>query len=84
MSKNFNLSTAYFKDNKLITFPSKEKKKHMVIKYISENFIPKGNYTEKEINEMLKKIYDDYALLRRYLVDYNLLKRTKDCKTYWK
>ena len=84
MIKDFDVSKAYFKDNKLISFPSKENKKHKVIEYISNNFIPEGTYKEKEINEILKNIYDDYVLLRRYLVDYKFLNRTKDCRTYWK
>ncbi|WP_317133679.1 DUF2087 domain-containing protein [Lagierella massiliensis] len=25
----------------------------------------------------------DYAILRRYMVDYKILYRTRDCKTYW-
>ena len=78
------ISDLYFKDNRLVNFPSKNNKKYMLMEYISKNFIKKGNYTEKEINEILKNIFDDYALLRRYLVDYKFLNRTKDCSKYWK
>ena len=39
-------------------------------------------YTEKEINHKLVNYYEDYALLRRYLVDFGLLERSKDCSVY--
>lgn len=79
-----NIEDLYFKNNKLINFPSKNNKKYMVMEYISKTFIKEGYYTEKEINEILKNIFVDYALLRRYLIDYKLLNRTKDCRKYWK
>ena len=31
----------------------------------------------KEVNQRLREIYEDYALLRRYLVDYQYLERDK-------
>lgn len=40
-------------------------------------------YNEKEINELLKNVYPDFAILRRYLVDYKYLNRTQDCMTYF-
>lgn len=84
MRKEYNISELYFKGNKLMNFPSKESKKRMVIEYISEHFVKDGRYTEKEINEILKDIFEDYALIRRYLVDYKFVNRTKDGSLYWK
>ena len=40
-------------------------------------------YTEK-VNQRLREIYEDYALLRRYLVDYQYLERDKFGKIYQK
>ncbi|SQA12797.1 Uncharacterized protein conserved in bacteria (DUF2087) [Streptobacillus moniliformis] len=34
-------------------------------------------YTEKEINEILKEYFDDYAVLRRYLIDFKYLKEIR-------
>ena len=65
-------------------FPAREKKKLAVLRRISQCFTPGQRYTEPEINEILRGIYDDFPLLRRYLIEYGFLKRTRDCRTYWK
>lgn len=67
----------------LSTMPSKEKRKIIVLQHIAKNFKQGRKYTEKEVNTIIKRIYEDYALIRRYLVEYGFLDRTKDCKFYW-
>ena len=32
---------------------------------------------------MLAAVYEDYSMLRRYLVDYGFMGRTKDGTEYW-
>ncbi|SDM27429.1 DUF2087 domain-containing protein [Sediminibacillus halophilus] len=79
------LST-YFKqgiDGKLDTFPSKEKRKLIVLQNIVNHFERNKIYTEKEINEILKTIYSDFATIRRYLIEYGFMGRSKDCTEYW-
>lgn len=74
----------WIKDNKIQKIPKKEKDKIELFNYIANLIFEKNvQYTEKEINEKLKNFYIDYALLRRYMVDYKILSRTIDCKTYW-
>ncbi|WP_139905128.1 DUF2087 domain-containing protein [Clostridium thermarum] len=68
---------------KLKKFPAREKKKVIVLKKIAGAFIPKKRYTEQEVNDILKSIYDDFVTLRRYLIEYGFMERTKDCKEYW-
>lgn len=68
---------------RLKIFPKKEKKKVVVLTKISEQLEHGKRYTEKELNEILNEIYDDYVVIRRYLVDYGYVQRTKDCKEYW-
>ncbi|GKX31218.1 transcriptional regulator [Vallitalea longa] len=63
--------------------PSKEKRKIIVLRHIADNFKPNNRYSEKEINRIIKRIYDDYAIIRRYLIEYGFLDRTKDCTYYW-
>ncbi|MGX7014384.1 DUF2087 domain-containing protein [Vagococcus silagei] len=65
----------FFKENALITIPKKQKDKEAVFERIITLFEFNRIYNEKEINEMLGEIYPDYALIRRYLVDSNLLQR---------
>lgn len=78
------LST-YFKeglDGKLDTFPSKEKRKLIVLQNIITRFERNKTYSEKEVNEILKSIYNDYATIRRYLIEYGFMNRNKDCTEY--
>lgn len=68
---------------KLKVFPSKEKKKYVLLGFMIELFDKNKTYSEQEINEILKPIYEDYAIIRRYLVDYNFLDRTDNGRSYW-
>jgi hypothetical protein len=45
---------------------------------------PRQQMTEKEINEILKagNLFGDHAVLRRYLVDYRMVARTRDGSVY--
>ncbi len=74
----------YFDSNGgLINFPSKEKKKIIVLREIAKNFKPNLQYSEKEINRILQRIFDDYVLIRRYLIQYGFLDRKNDGQLYW-
>ena len=64
-------------------FPAKEKKKIIVLKRILEEFSVDKIYIEKDINQILKNIFPDYATVRRYLIEYGFMERTLDCKEYW-
>ena len=68
---------------RLCTLPSKEKKKLIIYKYIMKNFQADKKYTYQEVDQILKEIYDDYAAIRRGLIDYGFMKRTRDCMFYW-
>jgi hypothetical protein len=67
----------------LTTFPAREKKKIVVLKKIAEQFERNKQYSEKELNVILKEIYEDFATIRRYLIEYGFMERTNDCKYYW-
>ncbi|QOR64955.1 DUF2087 domain-containing protein [Cytobacillus suaedae] len=77
--------TTYFKnDERLSLLPKKEKKKLIILKYIHKQyFIEDLEYTEKEINQILRSVYDDFVTLRRDLIDYKFLKRNDDGSSYW-
>lgn len=73
----------HFKNGVLITMPSKQSGKLLVMEEIVNRFEESKVYTEREINELLKPVYADFALIRRYLIDFKLLSRSKDGKEYW-
>ncbi len=75
---------AYMDENgALKQFPAREKKKIIVLREIMKNFKSGAQYTEKEVNRVLQRIYEaDYPTLRRYLIEYGFMERTKDCSVY--
>jgi len=70
-------------DGRLTEFPKKEKRKVAILRHILKRFEPERMYTEKEVNAILKAIFDDYVTLRRYLVDYGMMNRRDDGSAYW-
>jgi hypothetical protein len=70
-------------DGHLKTFAIKEKYKIVVLGEIAKKFQPENVYNEKEVNEILKLVYDDFATIRRYLIEYGFLDRTTDGGSYW-
>lgn len=76
----------YFPDGTngyLTTFALKEKHKLIVLQEIAKRFQAERVYNEKEINAVLQGVYDDYVVLRRYLIEYGFLDRTPDGSKYW-
>lgn len=74
----------YFdKTGALKNYPVKEKRKIIVLSEISKNFSKGKIYTEKEVNRILTRIYEDYATLRRALVEYGFIERKNDGSSYW-
>lgn len=76
------LSVCFDENGALHHFPAKEKKKIIVLRKIMENFSPGKTYTEKEVNRVLRRIYADYATLRRSLIEYGLMERTPNGSVY--
>ena len=69
---------------KLKVFSKKEKKKIVILRKVAEQFEDGRQYSEKEVNETLKAIWEDFATMRRYLIEYGYLDRTRDGSAYWK
>ncbi|WP_042349287.1 DUF2087 domain-containing protein [Bacillus massiliigorillae] len=67
----------------LIRFPLKQKQKLIVLQEIVKRIENNRIYNEKEINEILQTIHEDYVMLRRYLVEYGFLDRKSDGSEYW-
>lgn len=75
---------AYFdKKGALKNYPVKQKRKIVVLSEISKNFSKDKIYTEKEVNRILTRVYEDYATLRRALVEYGFIERKNDGSSYW-
>jgi len=72
------------RDGKIARWPKKAADKGFVLEYIASK-IPRGRvFAEREINEIITGniLFDDYALIRRELVEGGFLTRTMDCREY--
>lgn len=77
------LEKLFDKTGELKRFPTKEKEKLIVLLQIVKMFSTGIIYSESELNLKLKKIFPDYPMLRRYLIEYGLMDRKSDCSEYW-
>ncbi len=64
--------------------PAQAAKLKIVMEYVVTAFEPGGNYTEKEVNAILRTFFADTASLRRALVEAGLLARKSDGSRYWR
>ena len=63
-------------DGRVASLPARAAKRKLVLEHVTNRFEPKREYGEREVNAVLEEVHDDYATLRRYLVDEGLLERT--------
>lgn len=65
-------------------WPKQQKVIITLLHRVIEEFQHNKHYTDKETTALLKDIYFDYVILRRYLIEYGFLDRTADGRTYWR
>jgi hypothetical protein len=71
-------------DGTIRQIPSQVGKLRVILDYLVTAFTPGMNYTEKEVNSILRRFHLDTAGLRRDLVDARLLARESDGSRYWR
>lgn len=69
-------------DGTLKTIPGQRKKLLAILQYILPEFESSKQYQEKEVNQILERFHEDYAQLRRDMIDTGLMKRENGI--YWK
>jgi predicted transcriptional regulator len=72
----------YMEDGRLKSIPRQWKKREVILRYLLEQFEVERRYTEREVNEIIGRTHEDYATLRRELVDSRRLAR--DHEVYWR
>jgi hypothetical protein len=65
----------FVEDGRLRSLPARASQRRVVLEYLAGRFEEETDYTEPEVNELLSRYHEDYASLRRYLVDEGLLTR---------
>ncbi len=66
---------SFFRDGRLLKLPTGDRRRAIVLEEIATAFTPDRAYPEREVNDILRRYHDDYATLRRYLVDLRYLTR---------
>jgi hypothetical protein len=69
-------------DGRLRSIPRQQKKRDAVSRYLVTLFEPGRRYAEREVNEIISTFFEDYATLRRELIDGGLMDR--DREAYWR
>jgi hypothetical protein len=62
-------------DGRVGELPARAAKRRLVLEYVAGRFNPGREYPEREVNTMLMDVHDDFASLRRFLVDEGFLER---------
>ena len=72
----------FVKRGRIETMPAKQSRRRLLLDKIAQGFEPGVRYPEYRVSRFLGAIYADYAALRRYLVDEELLSRAGG--EYWR
>ncbi len=69
------IERSFFKDGRLTELPAQRKKRIVVLERIVQAFEQDKDYTEIEVNGVLKKFHPDVATLRREFIDTKMMTR---------
>lgn len=72
----------YIKGGRLVVWPRARERRMILLDFLAQLFEPGRRYPEKGVNAALNVFHDDYAMLRRYLVDEGFMER--DHGMYWR
>lgn len=73
---------AFFSGSRLLSIPAARGKKRIILEHLAQEFEVGTRYSEREVNEVLLRFHDDYAALRRYMIEEDLMSRADG--EYWR
>lgn len=77
--------TALFSRGRLTAIPRRAARREQLLAHLAETlFEREREYGEREVNDLLLTVHEDFSALRRYLVEAGWLTRTADGSTYWR
>ncbi len=71
-------------DGGIRQIPSQPDKLKVILHYLVAAFTPGVDYTEKEVNTIIRRFHVDTSGLRRDLIDSGLMARESDGSRYWR
>jgi len=80
--KEVAILATFFSGARLTEIPSSRAKRLVILERLAQEFEPGLRYDEREVSFQLQMFHDDYAALRRYLVDEGMLTRVDG--VYWR
>ena len=72
----------FIEGDRLRHLPAKHTYRLIILEWVAAKFEAGSQYAEREVNDTLKRYFDDHASLRRALVDYGFMQREKGI--YWR
>jgi hypothetical protein len=73
---------AFVRGGRIDAMPAKRSRRLLLLSEVVQVFEPGVRYPETDVNRVLGVMFSDYAALRRYLVDEQLLERANG--EYWR
>ena len=74
---------AFIRDGRITAVPAKRTRRRLLLDQVAQAFEPGRKYSEAAVDEVLKTIFDDHCVLRRYLVDEAFMSRNA-VGVYWR
>jgi RimJ/RimL family protein N-acetyltransferase len=73
-------------ESQITRWPTKPSERTLVAEYLASKFSKDKTYSEKEVNELLKRwhTFSDWVVLRRELFERGFLDRRVDGSSYWR
>jgi predicted transcriptional regulator len=72
----------YMEEGRLRSIPHQWKKRQVILRYLVKQFEWDRRYPEREVNEIISLTHNDFATLRRELIDNRLMARERE--VYWR
>jgi hypothetical protein len=76
------LLSNFIRDGRIVTMPAKRSKRLVLLNHVAQMFEVGVRYNESEVNRILRNLNEDYAALRRHLVDEEFMGRERG--VYWR
>jgi len=74
----------FFAGERLKEIPASRKKRDVILRWLAGQFRPGKRYTERQVNELLKRHHADTATLRRELIANTHRLMRRDRGIYWR